>query len=79
MSDRPQYMPEDPLKLKPGVLEMLNDTNHYRVTEMHCIDYSQYPPEPDPDVLPSLATPPAPAPRPSFRQRLSAAVKALVG
>jgi hypothetical protein len=42
----PRYLP-GPLKLNPGFVEMLASEQHYRVTEMHCVDYTGAP-EPDP-------------------------------
>jgi hypothetical protein len=58
---RPEYVPEEPLRLSPGVAEMLADPNHYRHSEMAVVDYTNSPP-PDDDLLPSLAGSPEPEP-----------------
>jgi hypothetical protein len=42
------YVPEDPLKMAPGVAEMMSDPAHYRRGEMGVVDYSKAPPEAGP-------------------------------
>lgn len=41
------FVSEEPVRLAPGVSEMLRDPQHYRRTEMACVDYSE-PAEPEP-------------------------------
>jgi hypothetical protein len=60
---RPAYVPEDPLRLLPGVPEMLSDPAQYRRSEMAVVDYSAAPPADD------LLLPSRPEPEPSRLRR----------
>lgn len=73
---RPDFVPDDPVQLAPGLSEMLADPNHYRRSEMAVVDYSEgWPDEPGLEPLGSLAGPkPEPDP-PSRWARLRAALR----
>jgi hypothetical protein len=42
------FVPEDPLRMAPGVAEMLSSPEHYRRSEMGVVDYSKAAPEAGP-------------------------------
>lgn len=37
------YVAEEATNLGPGLIEMLSDPRHFRVTPMHCVDYDDSP------------------------------------
>lgn len=53
---RPTFVSEDPLRLPPGVGEMLADPTHFRRSPMEVVDYGEAVPDLGPEPLPSLAT-----------------------
>jgi hypothetical protein len=52
---RPNFVPEEPLRLPPGVGEMLADPSHFRRSPMMVVDYGEAVLDLDPEPLPSLA------------------------
>jgi hypothetical protein len=69
------YVPEDPLRLSPGLAEMLSIPEHYRRTEMAVVDYAAGPVADDQSGWALLPCDRQPASKPNRLQRLRALLR----
>jgi hypothetical protein len=70
------FVPEDPLRMAPGVAEMLSSPEHFHRSPMEVVDYSKAPPEAGPfGWEPLIDSQPEPQPEPSYFRKLWAALR----
>jgi hypothetical protein len=71
-----EFVSDDPLRMPPGVVELLSDPTHFSRVEMRVIDYSEAPAGPVPGWEPLFDAQPEPKPKPKGRwQRIRKACR----